>query len=286
MTSLPSPSQQAVPGVCTGSLPGVACWPRTGNRREVSDGPSTPTGSAWPHPSILTTLACTVLQASDLSARGAGRLPPPQAAVRAFDAVAGRVFVVYASCGLAAEPKVIGVASSAMPSRKDRYGWRRPTWLEWGSARRVHSGVDERGDAVEVWLVQIGLDELPRLALASEPLIEEHQRPHAGRYPADVGDRGYGRIGDVSNPAGQHRGAAERQWHGYRRGAAGASMRRMSTKPGTRDGAVPPKAATDSDGNADTSPPAFPEQIYQQAMARLAAIIDEWQKARGALLRG
>ena len=63
-------------------------------------------------------------------------------------------------------------------------------------------------------------------------------------------------------------------------------MRRMSTKPGTRDGAVPPEAAADSAGNADTSPPAFPEQIYEQAMARLAAIIDEWQKARGALLRG
>jgi hypothetical protein len=30
----------------------------------------------------------------------------------------------------------------------------------------------------------------------------------------------------------------------------------------------------------------LPEQIYEQAMARLAVIIDEWQKARGALLRG
>jgi hypothetical protein len=63
-------------------------------------------------------------------------------------------------------------------------------------------------------------------------------------------------------------------------------MRRMSTKPGTQDGAVPPEAAADSDGNADASPPAFPEQIYEQAMARLAVIMDQWQKARGALLRG
>ena len=63
-------------------------------------------------------------------------------------------------------------------------------------------------------------------------------------------------------------------------------MRRMSTKPGAPDGAVPPAAAADSDGNADASPPALPEQIYEQAMARLAAIIDEWQQARDALLRG
>ena len=68
-------------------------------------------------------------------------------------------------------------------------------------------------------------------------------------------------------------------------------MRRMSTKPGARDGAVPPEAAADSASNAeasnaDASPPALPEQIYEQAMARLAVIIDEWQKARGALLRG
>jgi len=60
----------------------------------------------------------------------------------------------------------------------------------------------------------------------------------------------------------------------------------MSTKRGAQDGAVPPEAAADADGNADASPPAFPEQIYEQAMARLAVIIDEWQMARGALLRG
>jgi hypothetical protein len=63
-------------------------------------------------------------------------------------------------------------------------------------------------------------------------------------------------------------------------------MRSMSSKPGAQDGTVPPEAAADSDGNADASPPALPEQIYEQAMARLAAIIDEWQKARDALLRG
>ena len=63
-------------------------------------------------------------------------------------------------------------------------------------------------------------------------------------------------------------------------------MRKVSTKPDAHEEAVPPAAAADSDSNAEASPPASPEQIYEQAMARLAVIIDEWQKARGALLRG
>ncbi len=60
---------------------------------------------------------------------------------------------------------------------EDRYGWRRPDWLEWDSARGVRSAVDGRGDAVEVWLVQVGLDELPRCAVESAPLSEGRQRP-------------------------------------------------------------------------------------------------------------
>ena len=63
-------------------------------------------------------------------------------------------------------------------------------------------------------------------------------------------------------------------------------MRKVSTKPGTQDGAVPPEAAAHPAGKAEVSPSAFPEQIYQQATARLAVIIDEWQKARDACLRG
>ena len=96
--------------------------------------------------------------------------------------MAERVFVVYASCGSAAELQIIGVASSATRAEEladryaeeDRYGWRRPNWLEWDSARRVRPAVNVRGDAVEVWLVQIGLDELTRVVLETEPLIEEH----------------------------------------------------------------------------------------------------------------
>jgi hypothetical protein len=62
-------------------------------------------------------------------------------------------------------------------------------------------------------------------------------------------------------------------------------MPSMSTDPDARDGAVPPDAAADAAGDADASPPASPEQIYEQAMARLAVITEEWQKARDALLR-
>ena len=91
------------------------------------------------------------------------------------------MFVVYASFGSAAEPQIIGVASSATRAEElaeryaeeDRCGWRWPTWLEWDSARRVRPAVDVRGNAVEVWLVQIGLDELTRVVLETEPLIDE-----------------------------------------------------------------------------------------------------------------
>jgi hypothetical protein len=96
--------------------------------------------------------------------------------------VGERVFVVDASFGSGAEPQVLGVASSAPRAEElaeryageDRYGWRRPDWLEWDSARRVRPAVDGRGNAVEVWLVQIGLDELTRLVVEPEPLVEEH----------------------------------------------------------------------------------------------------------------
>jgi hypothetical protein len=47
---------------------------------------------------------------------------------------------------------------------------------------------------------------------------------------------------------------------------------------------VPPEAASDSDGNADVSPPASPEQSYEEALARLAGITEEWRQARDALL--
>jgi hypothetical protein len=90
--------------------------------------------------------------------------------------------MIYASFGSGAEPQVIGVASSALRAEElaercageDRYAWRRPNWLDWDSARRVRPAVDVRGNAVEIWRVEVGLDQLVRFALESEPLIEEH----------------------------------------------------------------------------------------------------------------
>ena len=84
-------------------------------------------------------------------------------------------------CASITEPQVMGVVSSATRAEElaeryaeeDRCAWRRPDWLEWDSARRVRSAVDGRGDAVEVWLVNVGLDELIHLVLESEPLLEE-----------------------------------------------------------------------------------------------------------------
>ena len=105
----------------------------------------------------------------------------PRWSALAFAAVGERVFVVYASFASGAEPQVMGVASSAMRAEElaeryveeDRCAWRRPDWLEWDSARWVRSAVDGRGDAVEVWRGEVGLDELSHFVWESEPLREE-----------------------------------------------------------------------------------------------------------------
>jgi hypothetical protein len=91
--------------------------------------------------------------------------------------------VVYASVGSGAEPQVIRVASSTTRAEElaerqveDRCAWQRPDWLEWDSARRVRRAVDGHSNAVQVWLVQVGLDELIRCVAESEPPVEEHDR--------------------------------------------------------------------------------------------------------------
>jgi len=58
----------------------------------------------------------------------------------------------------------------------------------------------------------------------------------------------------------------------------------MSTDPDAQDGAVPPAAASDSNGDVEASPPASLEQICEEAITRHAVITDEWQQARDALL--
>jgi hypothetical protein len=60
----------------------------------------------------------------------------------------------------------------------------------------------------------------------------------------------------------------------------------MSTDPDVQDGAVPPDAASNAEGDADAPRRRPPEQIYEQAMAGLPVITEEWQKARDALLGG
>src|SRR3954451_3678773 len=61
-----------------------------------------------------------------------------------------------------------------------------------------------------------------------------------------------------------------------------ASMGSMSTNSGAPERAVPPAAASD-DRTTEASPPPSPEQLYQQGMARLAAVTDQWQQARDDL---
>src|SRR3954452_23234320 len=107
----------------------------------------------------------------------------PRSSALAFAAVGDTVFLIYEAVGSGAEPQVLGVASSAPRAEElaeryaeqDRCGWRRSDWLEGGSARRVRPAVDARGNAVEVWLVQVGLDELTRFVLETEPLLEENE---------------------------------------------------------------------------------------------------------------
>jgi hypothetical protein len=60
----------------------------------------------------------------------------------------------------------------------------------------------------------------------------------------------------------------------------------MSTDPGGQNGVAPPEAASEAAGDAEASPPASPEQIYADAMARLAVITEEWQQTRAATLGG
>jgi hypothetical protein len=145
VASLPSPSEQPVTGVSAGFFPCGRLLVLTGQPAGGERRSKQPTGSAKLYPSRLTTLAFTVLEASGLWAGGAGRLAPPQAAALAFATVGEWVFVGYASFGSAAESQVIGVASSGSRAEElaeryveeDRFAWRRPTWLEWDSARRV-----------------------------------------------------------------------------------------------------------------------------------------------------
>jgi len=60
----------------------------------------------------------------------------------------------------------------------------------------------------------------------------------------------------------------------------------MSTDPNAQDEAVPPEAAPAAGDSTDTSPSASPEQIYDEAIIRLAVITEDWRKGRDVLLGG
>jgi hypothetical protein len=95
--------------------------------------------------------------------------------------VGDTVFLIYEAFGSGAEPQVIGVASSAARAEvlaeryadDERYVWRWPDWIEWDSARSVRPAVDVGGETVEVWMVKVGIDEVTRVVLETEPLIDE-----------------------------------------------------------------------------------------------------------------
>ena len=149
VTSLPSPSQQPVPGVSAGFCPLRSL---TGPDRRTSG--------------------------------GVGRLALPQARPGRSPPWPG-VFVGCV-CGSAAESQVMGRRSSGwrrrargakswpigIPRKTATGGDGRTGWSGPAPAGCV-PGVDVRGDPVEVWLVQAGLDELPRCALGTEPLAED-----------------------------------------------------------------------------------------------------------------
>jgi hypothetical protein len=137
-------------------------------------GARTSTGPGW--------LSARAGAAGAAGAEGTGQVAAPRSPALPCAAVAASVLVVYASFGTGAEPQVLGVASSAPRAEElaeryaeqDRCGWRRSDWLEWDSARRVRPAVNARGNAVGVWLIQVGLDELTRFVLQTEPLLEEN----------------------------------------------------------------------------------------------------------------
>jgi hypothetical protein len=78
--------------------------------------------------------------------------------------------------------------------------------------------------------------------------------------------------------------------HGHRATSAialpphrdGSSIRGISSDPGAPDGTAPLKRRP----TRTATPTSSPEQIYEEVMARLAAITDQWQQARDALLGG
>jgi hypothetical protein len=142
---------------------------------------------------------------------GARRLAPPQAAAPAVAAV----------------PEGVRRQASAarQPSRRSS-GWRRRArgpkrWPSGMSSRTATRGDGQTGgsgtaparftrrrcarNAVEVWRVQIGLDERPASRWSSNRSTRGTSVPHAGPCGAGIGDHGHGRIGSENTPPDHRR---------------------------------------------------------------------------------
>jgi hypothetical protein len=96
-------------------------------------------------------------------------------------AVVGSVFLIYEAFGDRAEPQVVGVASAAERAEElaaaytqaEQYQWRQEDWTDWDSVRRTRPAVTGLGHPVEIWIVEVPLDEVRPFILETEALVYE-----------------------------------------------------------------------------------------------------------------
>jgi hypothetical protein len=93
-------------------------------------------------------------------------------------------------------------------------------------------------------------------------------------------------MAGASGPAGENGHRAAQRSLSRRIGRRKPTMPSMSTDPDAQDGTVPPETPSDTEGKTKASPPASPEQMYEETQARLADITAQWQQARDTLLGG
>jgi hypothetical protein len=93
-------------------------------------------------------------------------------------------------------------------------------------------------------------------------------------------------MAGASGPAGENGHRAAQRSLSRRIGRRKPTMPSMSTDPDAQDGTVPPETPSDTEGKTKASPPASPEQMYEETQVRLADITAQWQQARDTLLGG
>jgi len=90
-------------------------------------------------------------------------------------------------------------------------------------------------------------------------------------------------MAGASGPAGENGHRAAQRSRSFR---IGRRKPTMSTDPDAQDGTVPTEAPSDTEGTTKASPPASPEQMYEETRVGLADITAQWQQARDTLLGG